>query len=180
MSRKKIFLFIFFVLSNLMYGDLTVFYPGAEERSERFDRIFIFNSSSLCSLVIKDVTDFNDFGKDILINSKPFLKVDVSNRYYTVIDTFFYLSTKRSFAWYLESYENGIIERSDILFFNTGDDNIPFIVDPKRDDPLFLIFKIFKIAGFHPTGRVWINGIEVNIRDLNLNNIKYIRWKTKR
>ncbi|MEO0298256.1 MAG: hypothetical protein ABIN39_03785 [candidate division WOR-3 bacterium] len=180
MSRKKFFLFIFFILTNLIYGDPIVFYPGSEEKSEPFDNIFIFNSSGLCSLVIKDLTGFYDFGKDVLINSKPFLKVDVSNKSYIVLDTFFYLSTKKSFAWYLESYENGVLERSNILFFNTGDVNIPCTSNQSKDDYLSIIFKIFGIAGFHPTGRVWVNGIEMDIKDLNFYDIKSIRWKTKR
>ncbi|MEO0237387.1 MAG: hypothetical protein ABIN35_04055 [candidate division WOR-3 bacterium] len=180
MSRKKIFLFIFFILTNLIYGDLTVFYPGSEEKSEPFSHIFIFNSSSSCSLIIKDVTDFYDFGKDVLINSKPFLKIDVSNKSYIVLDTFFYLPTKKSFAWYLESYENGILERSNILFFNTGDVNIPSKINQSKDDYLSIIFKFFEIGGFQPTGRVWVNGIEMEIKELNLYDVKSMRWKTKR
>ncbi|MEJ5307747.1 MAG: hypothetical protein WHT27_05565 [candidate division WOR-3 bacterium] len=180
MSRKKISLFIFFVLANFIYADLTIFYPGSEEKSEPFNHFFIFNSSSLCSLIIKDITDFNDIGKDVLIYSKPFLKIDVSDKNYIVLDTFFYLSTKKSFAWYLESYENGVIERSNILFFNTGHDNIFYEVNQSKDEYLSLIFKIFGIAGFYPTGRVWVNGVEVDLKELNLYDLKNIRWKTKK
>lgn len=180
MSKKRIFLFTIFVFSCFLYGEVFIFYPGGEDKSEPFNNIFIFSSSSVCSLVVKDITDFNVIGYDILINTKTFLKVDVSNRNYIVIDTFFYLTTKRSFAWYLESYENGVLKKSNILFFNTGDDYITNFTNHNRDDYLSIILKIFGIAGFYPTGRVWINDVQVNIKDLDLSNVKNIRWKTKR
>ncbi len=182
MNNKKIFFFIIFVFSIYIFPDIKIFYPGCENSPKPFDNTFVFNSSSKCSLVVKDITLLNHLGEDLLLDLKPFIKIDVSGKNFVVLDTFSIIPYRRNFLWYIESYENGIVERSNFLFFHTG--NIYFPSSEKdffnENDYLHLIFKFFELVGYHPTGRAWVNGVEVDLKELNISGMKEIRWKRKR
>lgn len=182
MNNKNKLFFILFVLSLYIYPDIRIFYPGGENFPKPFDNTFVFKSSSKCSLVIKDITLLNYLGEDILLDLKPFIKIDVSDKNFVLLDTFSTVPFKRNFVWYIESYEDGIIKRSNFLFFHTGEGNF-FSSENNffnENDYLHLIFKFFELAGYHPTGRVWFNGVEVDVKELDLGKIKEIRWKRKR
>ncbi|GEM_PF-3557319 len=183
MIKKNIFFLIFF-FSFKIFCDISIFYPGDTYKSQSFfSPYFIFSSSENCSLLVVEITDFKNIDFDFLFERQPFYKIDVSNKNFILLDTFFYINEEKYFCWFLESYDANGIDRSNILFFNTNSKDFPedeMSYEKDITGDLYPIFQMLKTTGYNSTGRVWINGIKTDSLNLKKIRIKNILWKKKR
>ncbi len=166
---KKFIFFIFIFVICIYLFPQEIYCPGNENKAEEIlNDIIVFHFSYCDSSILKIVKYENYFGKEHIYFESPLIEINISGKSYLVYDNMFPEFEYNSvYSWFIEEYNNGNINRSNILYFKkvkrTNKLFSDFILEELKailgDDDLYS--ELLKY-NYTPSGNIYLNNMKIS------------------